>query len=240
MQLLRAFSSSSSYVVILNHQMYDLLPYRRDPKAGSMKYAFGLYCIGLPALGAACAADSSEYRLALDANDYANYQIVEASDDARRRQERSSGHFEEDVLVGDFNFDGREDFAAILSRSATQAEIDRTYFPPDQEHLERRTFMAIVCNGLDETSSADRYRCMPLSESVVGGFGGELTILDPSEWGGDLSMLNEAAGNAQCPLVMPSFSNRLLLALGEPVGRCTTYYYPDPKGTYGQCIYCAD
>jgi hypothetical protein len=39
----------------------------------------------LPGLGAACAADSSEYRAALDANDWANYRIVEASNDARRR-----------------------------------------------------------------------------------------------------------------------------------------------------------
>jgi hypothetical protein len=63
--------------------------------------------------------------------------------------------------------------------------------------------MAVVCNGLDETSAVDRYRCMPLSESVVGGFGGELTILDPSEWGRDLSTLNDAAGNMRCPLAIP-------------------------------------
>lgn len=205
-----------------------------------LRNAFGACCIGVAAVAVACAADVGDYRTALDANGFEEYRIVTAGDDTRRRQQQSLGNFDEDVLVGDFNFDGSEDFAAILSRSATEAEIERTYFPPGQDAVNQRTFLAVVCNGVAEAATTGRYRCMQLPERMVGGFGGELTILDPGEWGEDLSTIGDAAGNPQCPLAMPSFSNRLLLALDEPVGRCTTYYYPNSDGTYGRCIYCAD
>jgi hypothetical protein len=205
-----------------------------------LRIEIGAYSTGLVLITVACAADVSDYRFALDANGFSDYRIETASDDTRRRRERSLETFDDDVLLGDFNFDGRADFAAILSRSATESEIESSYLPPGKDAANSRSYVAVVCNGLAEASATGRYKCAPLSDITVGGFGGELTILDPGEWGEDLSTVIDAAGNPQCARQMTSYTSQLLLAHDEPLGRCTTYYYPKSKGSYGTCIYCAD
>lgn len=202
-----------------------------------MKLLFGFCCLVLSVLSTACASeDASKYRRALDA-DYAEYKFADVTDDSLRQRRQSPDSFDNDVLVGDFNFDSLSDFAVVISRKAT--EKDFKHIRAEQIETETRVFLAVVCNGLSEGEAHNNYRCMPLSDNVVGGFGSELDLLDLSKWG-DLSEIHEAYGQAQCPNEMRSLSSKKLLSLREPFGRCTTFYYPDENGTYGQCTYCAD
>ena len=169
-----------------------------------MKALLGIFFLALTIIGTACAAeDVSEYRLALDTN-YSDYQIVEATDDSQRQRRQSSESFDHDILVGDFNFDSHKDFAAILSRKATAT--DRAHLPAHQRQVEARVFVAVVCNGLSNSSERKQYQCMPLSDTVVGGFGSELDLLDLSKWS-DLSEVHDAYGNAQCPSEMQSLEH---------------------------------
>ena len=202
-----------------------------------MKALVGIFFLALTILGTACAAeDVSEYRTALNAN-YVDYQIVDVTDESQRQRRQSPDSFDNDILVGDFNFDNHKDFAAILSRKAT--ETDPEQIPADRRQLEAQVFFAVVCNGLVDSSERQHYDCVPLSDTVVGGFGPELDLLDLSKWG-DLSKVHDAYGNAQCPIKMRSLSSNTLLSLKEPFGRCTTFYYPESDGGYGQCTFCAD
>jgi len=205
-----------------------------------LRIAFGAFWLGLAVVGVACSKDVSVFRQALDANGFSDYRVVTPDDDTRRRQEHSLGRFESGVLVGDFNFDGSDDFAVLLSRSATRAEIASSYLPPGEDASNQQTFVAVVCNAFADATTTAEYRCTRLSEDMVGAFRGELMILAPNAWSEDLSTISDAAGKPQCPRDMPSFSNRPLLGLDEPDGRCSTFYYPNSDGTYGKCIYCAD
>lgn len=199
-----------------------------------MKVLFGIFFLALTILGTACAAeDVSEYRTALNAN-YADYQIVDVTDESQRQRRQSPDSFDNDILVGDFNFDSHSDFAAILSRKATETDLER--IEADRRHLVRLVFLAVVCNGL---ANGQGYRCMPLSNTGVGGFGSELDLVDLSQWG-SLSDEQEAYGNMQCQHEMQSRASNKLLSLREPFGRCTTFYFPESDGSYGQCTYCAD
>ena len=204
-----------------------------------MKYLSIAFYLAISTLGTACAAEyegQDEYHLALETN-YAEYRIVEATDDSQRQRRRSPESFENDILVGDFNFDSHKDFAAILSRKAT--EMDLEHIPADRRQLETHVFLAVVCNGLSNSSERKHYQCMPLSDTTVGGFGNELDLLDSSKWG-DLSEIHDVYGKTQCPNEMQSLSSNRLLSLREPFGRCTTFYFPESNGSYGQCTYCAD
>ena len=202
-----------------------------------MKFLFGVCCFGVPIIGTACAAeDVNEYRTALDTN-YADYQIVNATDESQQQRRQSPDSFDNDILVGDFNFDSHSDFAAILSRNAADAELEQ--ITADRKLLVNSVFLAVVCNGLGERQDGKDYHCTPLSDTVVGGFGSELDLIDLSQWG-SLSDEQEAYGNMQCQDEMQSLASKKLLSLREPFGRCTTFYFPESDGSYGQCTYCAD
>lgn len=192
----------------------------------------------IPLVGTACASEGvDEYRAALNASDYIGYRIVEADENTQRRR-NSPESFNDDVLVGDFNFDERADFAVILSRPVIEEE--KALLPKDKNPETGRAFLAVVCNGLDDTDSTKAdYGCMPISETIVGGFGAELDLLDLEKWG-DVSVAFDAYGNPQCPVAIQSIASVPLLSLDEPNGRCTTFFYPDEGVGYGRCTYCAD
>lgn len=136
---------------------------------------------------------------------------------------RSPKNFVGDILVGDFNFDGVNDFAAALIEEGGVAKAKRR---------EKAVGQTVVCTGVRD----NEYRCTTLVDLGPNGFHIYLDLLDWTPW---LDIL-ERQENEECSVQLDSHPNQKFLTIVEPYGRCDTLYYQESDGTYEGCRYCAD
>ncbi|MDJ0758436.1 MAG: hypothetical protein QNJ19_03515 [Woeseiaceae bacterium] len=143
--------------------------------------------------------------------------------DENRSYRRSPENFVGEILVGDFNFDGVEDFAAALIEQGGVAMAKGGQEPVG---------LTVVCSG----SSDNDFRCTTLIDPKPFGFHSHLDLIDWTPW---LDLL-EPAANEECAVQLETRTNKKFLTIVEPYGHCDTLYYQEPDGSYEGCQYCAD
>ena len=143
-----------------------------------------------------------------------------------------------DLLIGDFNGDSIEDFAAALvrKRSKTEAEQD-----PDKttRHILQEG-IAVVCNGVLSRRIANAeptYECSYLAEPSLGGLEGELAFIAISSK--DLPETKMFSGE-QCTAPAKKHDGlRTHALMHSAAGYCIDIFYPIPNSSeYSVCIYC--
>jgi len=143
--------------------------------------------------------------------------------DENRSYRRSPESFVGEILVGDFNFDGVDDFAAGLIEEGRVAKAESGQKPSG---------LTVVCSGVPHHD----YHCTTLVELRPYGFH---TYLDLVNWTPWLDMLAQQE-NKECSVQLESHTNQKFLTIVEPYGRCDTLYYQESDGSYKGCQYCAD
>jgi hypothetical protein len=143
--------------------------------------------------------------------------------DKNRSYRSSPENFVGEILVGDFNFDGIEDFAAGLIEFGGAERAKRGQKPDG---------LTVVCSG----STDDSYQCTALVELKPFGFHTYLDLVDWTPW---LDIL-EQQENKECSVQLETHTNQKFLTIVEPYGHCNTLYYQESDGTYEGCQYCAD
>lgn len=144
----------------------------------------------------------------------------------------------DDLLVGDFNDDSVNDFAAILSRvrSAEEAKADKNR---RARHL-RLVRAVVVCSSVStphNLTATSPYECTYLAEPRVGGVTGELAFVEISP---DRINDERLSKGSHC---RESAENRFglrTISIVEFKGYCNTYFYPDEESGYNDCTYCRD
>lgn len=147
---------------------------------------------------------------------------------------KSPDSFVKGILVGDFNSDGRPDFAAKLSRPLSAEELE-----PIQPSLRERIATAeilVVCNAHSENQNATDYRCYELVSPEIGGIHGSLDFM---EWEWYLQTLEEE-DQPKCQAEIKTRVGTKSLSLLQPYGHCDTFFYPKKDGGYDECMFCAD
>jgi len=135
--------------------------------------------------------------------------------------------FRDDILIGDFNFDGLADFAAALVENR-----------PGDANLGRAPIngFTAVCSGRQSDDESQKFECKVLAE----GLNAYIYLMDftPSL---DLLLDREPVpDNPVCSAFLNAHLGQELLAIPEHYGRCDTFYYPKSDLEYGGCRYCAD
>ena len=145
-----------------------------------------------------------------------------------------------DLLIGDFNHDGAEDFAAELLQMRTQAEASKDEVPARRSVLTISS--AVVCHGRSDSQDppTDDFDCSYLQEPyAVGGINGELAFVTvvPDNLSDD-----RLSSGEKCTSFRDQWRGKRVLSLvNSSGGYCLSLYYPDPDSTsYSECVYCAD
>lgn len=182
-------------------------------------------------LGQACAAQegaSNRYFSVLE-NMYPDYEVVgpvgSPTDPRGRHLRFSPQSFRNDVLVGDFNFDGIEDFAAALRKT----------LPADDPGTKADGLgITVVCNGLSPTNLGASFECAVLSDTA-------LVYLDLARLG---SMYTEPVQHSdpKCRSLLALHKEQKVLVVPEHYGRCDTFYFSASESAveYLRCSICAD
>ena len=182
-------------------------------------------------LGQACAAqdDADGKYVSVLKDRYPGYEVVgpvgDPTDPRGRHLRFSPQDFRGDILVGDFNFDGIEDFAAALRKKS-----------PANESLTRadRLGITVVCNGRPPNDQGSTFECALLSdtgkvyldlERISSMYIEPLQHLDPV-----------------CTTLMASHKEQKVLVIPEHYGRCDTFYFSnsDSAAVYLACRVCAE
>ena len=174
---------------------------------------------------AACSDPADNFSAVLD-QFYPGFEVVGPfldPYDENRSYRRSPESFVGDVLVGDFNFDGVDDFAAALIEEGGVAKA---------KNGEKPEGLTVVCSGV----GGSEYRCTPIVDLRPYGFNIYLDLLDWTPW---LDMLDRQ-DNEECSVQLETHANQKFLTIVEPYGHCDTLYYQESDGTYEGCRYCAD
>lgn len=180
--------------------------------------------------------DLREFRVALSKAypGYSEYQWPASM----RGYRQSPANFIDDVLFGDFNFDGVIDYSAKLTRPITDDEL--ADLPARHHDTIKVVGVVVVCDGLDSGDASGSFRCSQLTQERLGGSDGWLDLIDLTVWLDDLENESEEYGNSDCPNKLRTPAGQKLLSLVEPIGHCDAFYYPIDSGGYGRCFYCAD
>ena len=182
-------------------------------------------------LGQACAAQedaNSRYSSVLK-DTYPDYEVVGpvgSPTDLRGWHLRFSPQsFRNDILVGDFNFDGIEDFAAALRKT----------LPGDEPGTKADGLgITVVCNGRSPTGLGASFECALLSDTAK-------VYLDLERLG---SMYTEALQHSDpmCKSLLDLHKEQKVLVVPEHYGRCDTFYFSTSESAveYLSCSICAD
>jgi hypothetical protein len=181
-------------------------------------------------LGAQQAGDGDRYRRVLREL-YPTYRVAEPWASNLRELRESPDQFVDDILFGDFNADGHEDFAAILvrERSFEEAALD----PDRYRRSDLLVYLVVACNGIDSKPAAAGFRCEPIFGPKSGAFGRELDFVAAGRW-------LDAFDDEKCVNEIRARAETKVLALVQAFGHCDVLYFPQPEGAYAQCGYCAD
>jgi len=181
-----------------------------------------LVCWSAPAVS----SDPADLYSAVLSEDYPGFEVVGLfldPYDKNRSYRRSPESFVGEILVGDFNFDGVDDFAAGLIEEGGVAKAESGQKPNG---------LTVVCSGAPDNS----YQCTTLVELRPYGFHTYLDLVDWTPW---LDMLEEQENKA-CSAQLETHTDQKFLTIVEPYGLCDTLYYQESDGTYEGCQYCAD
>ena len=176
--------------------------------------------------GAAASGGAPDPYSAVLHNKYPGFEVVGPfldPYDENRTYRRSPESFVGEILVGDFNFDGVDDFAAGLIEEGGVAKANAGGKPDG---------LTVVCSGVSD----NEYRCTNLVEPRPYGFHTYLDLIDWTPW---LDRL-EQNENEECSVQLETHTNQKFLTIVEPYGHCDTLYYQESDGTYEGCRYCAD
>jgi len=142
---------------------------------------------------------------------------------------RSPEDFVDDILVGDFNFDGITDFAAALvAKGSVQQAIDGGDVGG----------FAAVCLG--SHTSRWKFDCSSLTEKSPYGFRVEMELMDWTPWLDILLGRHPSEDDSECPIQLKNQVGKEMLSIVSSYGRCDTFYYFRPDASFGQCTYCAE
>lgn len=158
-------------------------------------------------------------------------------DESLRNNRHSPGHFADDILFGDFDFNGVRDFAAVL------IEQGATFDP----HLDKGPVgFVVVCKGQWSSQSLIEYSCSDLTEREPGGFRAELDFVDWAPWADTLVDLSPKSGDRFCPFMLQTNPFNLQtkkgnkkLSIMSSFGHCDWFFY-HMDGMFSGCQYCAD
>jgi hypothetical protein len=158
-------------------------------------------------------------------------------DENLRRNRHSPENFADDILFGDFDFNGVRDFAAVL------IEQGATFDP----QLDKGPVgFVVVCKGQWSSESLIEYSCSDLAEREPGGFRAELDFVDWAPWADTLIDRSPKSGDRFCPFMLQTNPFNLQtkkgnkkLSVMSSYGRCDWFFY-HMDGTYRGCQYCAD
>ena len=158
-------------------------------------------------------------------------------DEDLRDNRHSPQNFADDILFGDFNFNGVRDFAAVL------IEQGATFDPnADREPVG----FVVVCDGRWSSESQIEYSCSDLTEREPGGFRAELDYIDWAPWADALIARSPKSGDRFCPFMLQTnqFNAQTKkgtkkLSVMSSFGNCDWFFY-HLDGTYRGCQYCDD
>ncbi len=143
-----------------------------------------------------------------------------------------------DLLVGDFNGDSIEDFAAALGRRRSKAEAEK-----DGDKIRRHILdegIAVVCNGVSPPSisgARSTHECSYLAKPSLGSLEGELAFIEISSK--DLPESELVSGKNCAVLAKKHDGLRTLALMHSASGYCIDLFYPVPGSSeYTECIYC--
>ncbi len=168
---------------------------------------------------------------------YPEYSVLQWPS-SMRGYRKSPENFVEDILFGDFNFDGVTDFSAKLTRAPTRDELSA--MPERHREAIHAVGLVVVCDGLVTDGPNARFRCTELSDEKLGGNYGWLDLTEWTRWVDGLNNEEDVFYNPECPRELKARSGEKLLSLVEPIGHCDAFFYPIDSGGYGRCEYCAD
>jgi hypothetical protein len=152
----------------------------------------------------------------------------------------TAGFVFDDILVGDFNGDSLEEFAATLKRTRSKAEAY------DDERQETRDILvvgaAVVCESslfVGGSQTSTQFRCRYLVEPTLGGLKGELAFVEVNAEHLPKSRLSSGENCEEC--TRKSAGKRALALINSYGGYCLNLYYPVAgSATFKECIYCSD
>ncbi len=185
----------------------------------------------LSVLSQACAAqgESDSKYVAVLKNTYPGYEVIgpagEPTDPRGRHLRFSPESFRNDILVGDFNFDGIEDFAAALRKPLTA----------DEPHtIAEKRGITVVCNGRQPANQGSPYECAVLSNTGK-------VYLDLERIG---AMYPEPLQHSRpvCTDLLNAHKEKTVLVIPEHYGHCDTFYFStsEARVEYLGCSICAD
>lgn len=179
-------------------------------------------------------ADGDPYRVVLGER-YPMFEVVGPvfgpPGEIIRSYRRSPENFHADILVGDFNFDGLDDFSAVLIEKGRVEDALNGGKP---------TGFTAVCTRQESSNANQEYDCVPLTEIRPHGFRTYLDFMDWTPWLDSLLEGGEYDDNPDCPVILQSHLSQKLLTIVAPYGHCDTFFYQKPNSEYGECTYCAD
>lgn len=158
-------------------------------------------------------------------------------DENLRRNRQSPENFADDILFGDFDFNGVRDFAAVLIEQGTTFDPQLDKGPVG---------FVVVCKGQWSSESLIEYSCSDLTEHEPGGFRAELDFVDWVLWADTLIDRSPKSDDRFCPFMLQTNPFNLQtkkgnkkLSIMSSYGRCDWFFY-HMDGTYRGCQYCAD
>lgn len=158
-------------------------------------------------------------------------------DEDLRDNRRSPQNFADDILFGDFNFNGVRDFAAVLIEQGATSDPN-----PDNEPVG----FVVICDGRWSSESLIEYSCSDLTERKPGGFRAVLDYIDWAPWADALIARSPKSGDRFCPFMLQTnqFNAQTRkgtkkLSVMSSFGPCDWFFY-HMDGTYRGCQYCDD
>lgn len=180
----------------------------------------------------ACKTDGTPDYLAVIRANFPDYWLREQSSQIQPTHN-------DDILIGDFNSDGIQDFAAVLIRKILPSELQRL----PERHRNEVTIvgLAVACNGVVDANDRTGYECSEIAGPKIGGIFSELQY---REWSEQLHGWSGFQGNpeqsAACDAALKQRVGTNSLSLIETIGHCDTYFYPSNDSSYVSCMYCSD
>ncbi len=163
---------------------------------------------------------------------YPEFQVIAPYSEKVKEYYARSDEYLGDLLVGDFNSDGIEDFAAIMTRSIHDEELEE--ISRSREQVDN-VGQVVVCDG-----GESEFQCSSIYGPKPGNVYWEL---DFEFWSESLYSTSSVADGQEPNLCATEQKKRLntkTLALLQAIGLCDTYFFPKSDGGYGSCRYCAD
>jgi hypothetical protein len=186
--------------------------------------------LALCLLSQACTAQSvkGEQYSAILKDRYPDFEVVGPegipTEPRGRHLRYSPESFYNDILMGDFNFDGVEDFAAALLK----------VLPADEPHSRfYRPGITVVCNGQKSTDQGSNFKCAVLNNE----FAYEYL---------DLERIRANDSEYVDPICAPLFNShkeQTVLAVPQHYGTCDTFYFATSDTddvAYLSCSLCSE